>query len=502
MNNVKCPFLDFQIVHQITRILNKCCCLPLVLLLFGTGNQSIAQDSLRFSSSHTSFETNVGLGSPNMPFWFRANQYGTVPNQLPLLSLRANRQSLKSFKKYHYLKWGYGTEIVLNAGPKSNVVLPELYASLHYKSLELYAGRRKETFGLCDTTLGTGSYAWSGNALPLPKIALQIAQYTPVPYTKGWLQFKGHYAHGWFGDNRFVSNYFLHQKTLHLRLGKTQSQFKWYGGFTHQVQWGGMANYDASAVNNGLFFPSNLLAYWYVVTGAGGKVGDVKGFSPFDSTNRVGNHLGTLDLGVEIAFKKSQLFLYRQTIYEDGTPFYGGNLADGLHGIAWSNQIIIRERRKIIIRKVLFEYLNTTSQGGNTFYAGATRNNNYFNHQQFRDGWTYQGRVIGTPFITNLIDNGFESISNSRVKVFHAGIEGYFGKDIHFLGKLSHSQNYGTYVTPFRRELRQYSGLVQITGKLPYLGGLQWTAAAAWDYGRLYEDSFAVRLGVRKTWNK
>ena len=489
--------------------------LSILLFSLSTKFSSVfSQDST--SSRHqvnSMVEANLYGFSGATPFWFRANQYGTIPNQLPTLNLRASRHELRSFKKNNNWKYGYGAEVVLNAVPKSNFVLPEFYASLRYKIFELYAGRRKETFGLCDSTLGMGSYIWSGNALPMPKVTLQVLEYTVVPYTKGWLQFKGSYAHGWFGENRFVSHNFLHQKTLYLRLGKPQSQFKWHAGFNHQVQWGGIANYDASAVTNDQKFPGNLLAYYYVVTGIGGAVGRVKQFSAFDSTNRVGNHLGTLDLGMEIALKRSQLFLYRQTIYEDGTPFYGGNLADGLHGIAWSNQVIIREKRKWIIKKILVEFLNTISQGGNTFYAGALRNNNYFNHQQFRDGWTYQGRVIGTPFVTNRFDskekfqgsdfhNGFENANNNRVQVYHVGVQGYLGKDIAFLSKISFSKNYGTYGFPYPTTPRQYSGLVQVTGKLPYLGGLQWTAATAWDYGGLYDDSFALRLGVRKTWNK
>ncbi|TAF96720.1 MAG: capsule assembly Wzi family protein [Cytophagia bacterium] len=475
-----------------------------------------SQDSTSFRVISTSLESNIGFASQSTPFWFRVNQYATVPNKLPILSVRAARQATQSFKKNANWRWAYGAEAVVNAGAESNMVLPEIYTALRYKVWELYVGRRKETFGLCDSTLGTGSYAWSGNALPMPKLVLQIPQYTPVPYTKGWLVFKGHYAHSWFGENQYVSHHFLHQKTLHLRLGKAKSRFKWHGGFTHQVQWGGIANYDASSVANGNKFPSNLRAYGYVVTGLGGVVGQVKGFNAFDSTNRVGNHLGTIDMGVEIDLKRSRLFIYRQNIFEDGSLYYLNSISDGLHGISFTNLFAKREKGKLSIQKVLFEFLNTRSQGGrefNTKPGGKLGNDNYFNHQQFRDGWTYQGRIIGTPFITNRFDtkkkfqenglyNGFESANNNRVRVYHVGVQGYFGEDVEFLSKISYSQNYGTYGHPYLSEPRQYSGLVQVMGKLPYLGGLQWTAAAAWDYGGLYEDSFGLQIGVRKNWRK
>ena len=491
--------------------------LSVLLFSLSTKFSSVfAQDSTYSRHQVNSMvEANLYGFSQNTPFWFRANQYSTIPNQLPTLNLRASRHELRTFRKNNDWKYGYGAAVVLNAGTKSNLVLPELYASLRYKIFELYAGRRKETFGLCDSTLNTGSYSWSGNALPMPKITLQVPEYTVVPYTKGWLQFKGSYAHGWFGENRFVSHNFLHQKTLYLRLGKPQSQFKWYAGFNHQVQWGGLANYDARAVTNDQKFPSDLLAYWYVISGSGGKIGKVKKFSAFDSTNRVGNHLGTIDIGLEIDLKRSRLFIYRQNIYEDGSLYYLNSINDGLNGISFTNLFATRQKGKFSVHKILFEYLNTTSQGGRDFGTtpGTLGNDNYFNHQQFRDGWTYQGRVIGTPFVTNRFDskekfqgsdfhNGFENANNNRVQVYHVGVQGYFGKDIAFLSKISFSKNYGTYGFPYPTTPRQYSGLLQVMGKLPYLGGLQWTAATAWDYGGLYDDSFALRLGVRKTWNK
>jgi Capsule assembly protein Wzi len=481
----------------------------LFLVVYICANAS-AQDSLHTKT--TFVEAKIGAASEQTPFWLWANRYGTVPNQLPLLQITAARQVLQPFKKNTNWKWSYGAEVVANLGKTTDVRLPVAYGALQYKNWELYAGRRKETFGLCDTTLGMGSYVWSGNALPMPKIALQMLRYANVPFTKGWLKFKGYYAHGWFGEHRFVSHNFLHQKTLYIQLGKPQSKFKLHGGFTHQVMWGGIANYDAVAVANDGRFPSDFQSYLYVVTGLGGVVGNIRSVpNGFDSTNRVGNHLGTLDLGVEISLKTSRLFIYRQTIYEDGTPFYGGNLTDGLHGIVWNNEVVVLEKRKFIVKKVLAEFLDTRSQGGNIFYAGAQRNNNYFNHSQFRDGWSYQGRIIGTPFITNRFDtqkqfqssdfhNGFETANNNRVSAFLVGVEGYFGEQIQFLSKFSYSKNLGTYGFPYPSKPRQYSGLVQVMGRLPYWSGLQWTSSVAWDYGALFDDSVGLQVGIRKNW--
>ncbi|KAF4530856.1 hypothetical protein B566_EDAN018889, partial [Ephemera danica] len=58
--------------------------------------------------------------------------------------------------------------------------IQEAYAKAKWKAFELYAGRRKEIQGLVDTTLTSGSYIWSGNTLPMPKIDLSIQNYTSL----------------------------------------------------------------------------------------------------------------------------------------------------------------------------------------------------------------------------------------------------------------------------------------------------------------------------------
>ena len=475
-------------------------------LLFSQGKDSI--------QTYSSVVVNSYLGGASMPFWLRANQYGTAPSSTPALSVQA--QSLKCFQlKNKNWKIGYGVEIVGNIAKQSQLLLPQVYLQVNLKSWELYVGRRRETFGLSDTTLGTGAYSWAGNALPIPKIQLSIPNYKYVRFTKNWVAVKGTFSHGWFGNETFVNHYFLHQKSLFIRISKPNSKFKFYGGFVHNVQWGGMPTYnaDTNLVNKDGKFPHDFRDYLYVVGGSGGGVtgplpGNI-GLNQFDQGNRIGNHLGTIDMGFDYDFEKYTFSFYRQNVFEDGSLYYGTNIQDGLNGITLKKRNFEPNRGKFSVSKFNAEFLYTMSQGGDIF--GSTKyslgKDNYFNHAQFRDGWWYRGHVIGSPFLTNRFDsraefqevgmyNGYENINNNRVRVYHIAMEGYYGTDIHFRTKLSLSHNYGTYDFGYGG-VKQLSGLVEADGKTKWLGGLQWTAAAGFDVGQLYNNSFALRLGLR-----
>jgi len=489
----------------------------LLFLLVPTLLLSQVLDSTNLKKNESSRSIYIGsiLGSSNTPFWFKANQYGTIPVNTPALHINANAFNTILLKNQNW-KFGYGFEVVGNIAKSSQFLLPQAYLKLNFKTWELYVGRRKELFGIADSTIGTGSYSWSGNALPIPKIQLSIPEYRFVRYTRNWVAVKGTFSHGWFGNEKFVNHYFLHQKSFYMRIAKPNGNFKLYGGFTHNAQWGGRAAYEAP-LTVGNDFPSSFTDYVYVVMGRNLNYGRIFGkpspLTHFDSTNRIGNHLGTIDIGFDYEFKKYILTFYRQNIFEDGSLYYLTNIADGLNGLTLRRKKLKLVNKRVLISKLNVEFLYTLSQGGSV--AGnqyqVWGKDNYFNHGQFRDGWWYRGRMIGTPFITNRFDskeefqqfgmyNGIENANNNRVRVYHVGLEGYYGKNLHFITKLSLSHNYGTYDFPYPETPKQFSGLILLDGKTNWLEGMKWTVTAGFDYGKLYNNSFALQIGLRKTW--
>jgi hypothetical protein len=412
------------------------------------------------------------------PFWLRSNQYGIVPLESQGVTVRARvgteRSVLKQSNRFNKrdsldrsLNWkgftfDYAVEAVANVGQVGQFLLPEAYASVKWKAFELYAGRRQEIVGLVDTTLTSGSYIWSGNALPMPKIQLSIPEYTPI-VGKGLISIKGAYAHGWFDNDRpFTSNVKLHQKWLYARLGKPNWKMKFYGGFNHQAQWGG--NSPFFTVNGQL--PDGFRNYLHVVMGTRGAIVGFPGTSDFDA-NRIGNHLGSIDLGIQLRMAGTEILFYRQNFYEDGSLFYLNNISDGLTGISFKIP-------NTFLSKLTFEYLNTSNQGGSNFILFSDDQSiappelrgvdSYFSNGQFVEGYTYKNHIIGTPFIQkeslNWRNGEYRNdlfLENDRVKLINVAFEGEV-KSVQYTTFLSFSNNLGTYGIPISK--RQFSGLV------------------------------------------
>ncbi len=441
-------------------------------------------------------ETRVGLvgGTDQTPFLLRSNRYGLVPEDARILYL--NALLVKDYDTTRRaFDYGFGIEPHLNAGEKSHFLLPQAYIKGRWKSLEVYGGRRREIVGLTDTLLTSGSYIWSGNALPLWKIQAGIPEYTPLLGSK-LLAIKGAIVHGWFDPDRPVTkNVKLHQKWMYIRLGKPAWKAKIHAGFNHQVQWGGESPFFS--VDGKL--PDGLSNFPYVFLGT--RQPDSNSPIPdFDGENRVGNHLGTADIGLEFQTGFGSLMLYRQNIYEDGSLFFLNNVADGLNGLT------LRFPDFRFLQRLNLEYLHTMSQGGDVFVTGENvpgelrGRDNYFNHAQYRDGWTYKGQTLGTPYIQTLYRDWTDpeyQIDNNRVSMFQWALSGELPLRTTYTLKGAHSRNRGTYQFPFKT-LTQSSYLLVLQKNNASFSAIR--LEIAYDYGELLPQSGGVNISYIKSW--
>ncbi|MEZ0608550.1 capsule assembly Wzi family protein [Fibrella sp. WM1] len=458
-------------------------------------------------------EAGTLLATDQTPFWLRANQYGIVPLKGPVLRLRAGLRSdyrlADSTGARPTVDWGYALDAVSNVGATNQLLLPEAHVKARLGNLEFYAGRKREVVGLVDTLLTTGAYAWSGNALPIPKIQIGLYQYTSVPFTKGIVSFLGAFAHGWFeNDGRLVKGSYLHQKYLYGRLGKPTWPFRLYGGFNHQVIWGGQAApgvlSDLVSVNGQL--PSGIEYYRAVVFGSRGqwKPGDPNVTSFED--NRIGNHLGSLDFGADVNLSHWNLYAYRQFFYDDGSLFYGTNLADGLNGLRLKNRRQ-PDGEAFFLQQITLEFLYSASQGGDAFViddSDLRGRDDYFNHAQFLDGWEYRNRIIGTPFFS--LPNETRpslpqrvGVSNNRVSVGHFAVKALVNGRIDLTSRLSLSRNLGTYALSYPTAPMQFSGLFSAALPVSAFGGATLSGSLGLDLGGLLPTSVGVYVGLRKT---
>jgi hypothetical protein len=451
-------------------------------------------------------------GPDKVPFWLRSNQYGSIPPAGASLGLIGAVQKDYDRTKAHLAGWGFSAEGRLNVGNPTDFILVEGYGKFRLAIFELKAGRVKEISGLCDTSLTSGSYSVSGNAIGIPKVQIAIPEFYTLPFFGKLFAFKGSYMHGWIG-NWFINDEpvpntptYLHQKTLYGRFGKPNWKLKLYGGFDHQVIWG---NEDSIMGEDYALTPTQR--YIYVLTG---KAYNNKSIQ----ATRIGNHLGSIDLGLEYEFKNIRLLVYRQNFYDEGAMYYLANLLDGLNGVSFINKQ--NSNKDFQWKRMLIEFLHTKNQAGETWSKYTTSPyENYYNNGYYKTGWSYKGIGLGTPFINpvNTIKEEFPSAPgdyfiNNRVIAIHVGMESYlFGWNI--TSKFSYSRNYGTYLTSATGKIYDGENTEALYGIFPVTGqfsayletskdlkkGLRMGLITAFDKGNLYRDSFGIMGNISKS---
>ncbi len=445
-----------------------------------------------------------------VPFWLRSNQFGSVPLDGPSLSLIGFAR--KDFKpgKEKLFDWGVSFEGRANVGEGSDLKLIEGYGKLRLGIIELRVGRSKKVTGLCDTTLTSGSWVVSGTNLGIPDIDLAVRDFCTLPVFGGLFAFKGNISHGWFGDlamSRYILldtltlNSYLHQKSLYGRMGKPSWRVKLYGGFNHQVVWGSEQVYYLED-----YTLNQWETFYYVVTGKRFTNGYIK-------EERQGNHLGSIDLGVEFRMSSLKFMLYRQSVYEVGGLAHLANIQDGLNGLSIEN--LRQGAGNDIWQKFLIEFLYTKNQAGKPWSPEyGSQYEPYFNHGQYLTGWSYNGIGLGTPFISTreYLRRGLPThpenyFVNNRIVLFHFAGEGMI-KGTKYIIKASWSQNFGTYHTTDEEQSTgitnpgsygifgkkdQLSVSIALTRMLSQNIGIGITGAS--DYGELYYNSTGLLLG-------
>lgn len=455
------------------------------------------------------FTTELGaLVSSNSrtPFWLRANQFGTIPLESPggifLLGGSGIWGDVKQNKRPYFKA---SIQAVGNANRNSRFILPEAYASISLGHAELYIGRRKEISGITDTLLTSGSYALSGNAVPITQIRIGTKDYVPLKFTKGLFSVNAFFSHGRFTDTDSLQNVYLHAKALYVRIGKPNWKIRLYGGMSHYVQWGGYSKYlgPGYAVNGHI--ASDWRAYKKALWPS--SVEDDERYTRFDTANRSGNHLGSIDIALELYLPKAKMLFYVQRPWEDMSGVVFGNLPDGLYGARWQN-LRTSSGGSFKFDQLTVEFMSTMDQSGPKLPKG---NDDYFVNYQYLDGWSHQRRVIGTPFFTrrgealtkwNSLRGGFNnvtSISNNRMQLIHIGAYGKFKSGTSIRGLLSYSWNYGRPARPLPVfAIKQFSGLIEVNVPTKFKG-LECKASLALDKGDWLPSSLGGILSIRKT---
>tara|TARA_R100001143_G_scaffold63545_1_gene71658 strand:- start:72625 stop:74085 length:1461 start_codon:yes stop_codon:yes gene_type:complete len=379
----------------------------------------------------TSIESSAILSSSSAtPFWFQSNRNGVYTPDGNQILLRI--QSYHSYDLSSSIKTELGADLVARPDPGSTLYFNQGFIKLKGYGFELAAGRFNNSSPTNDDTLSMGSLGVSRNAIPIPQIRFGLSDWTDLPLTNGFIEVKGHLAHGWLGGQRYIDNTLLHEKMGHIRFGGDAS-FKPYVGLAHYAKWSGTEP-------NGREVPARFKDFLSVFFAVGG---DERTPGP-DQTYVLGNHLGAIDAGFYFSRNEYELLVYRQFPFELKTNLLFKSYMDALTGIS-----IDFPDRVTFLDQFLYEFLYTKYQAGprelrddrEPDSRGDYRyNENYYNHFFYRSGWTYNKRVIGSPLFTVNEDN--LGIFNNRIVAHHVAFISSI-ESLKITGRATFSRNYG-----------------------------------------------------------
>ena len=440
---------------------------------------SAGEDTLRWTAG-IRFAVSSGDYTPSL---MHANTYGDVS----LYPISGNLSGGIYKEAVHHERWwdyDFGVQLTLRAPEHNQIFLGgyfnQLYAHVRLYIFDITAGIEPRYWGAGNAELSSGSLLFSNNAHPIPQIRVGIERWTPVPGLFGYVEVKGGLTHGWLADNyQPVKGTLLHHKYIGGRVGGKLPVNLSYE-FHHVAQWGGYSSMYGDLGNNWSAFKSA-----FMVT-SGGTMKN-------DQLNAQGNHIGFQQLALDVKGEGWKVSAYWQCMNEDG-PIrfigFGMNNKDGLWGVS------MQQSRWPFIAGVTYEFLNTTDQSGpfhdrdGIVYGGA---DSYYSNSIYSQGWTYYGRIIGSPLL---------SVNNDRVMAHHVGVKG----DIYgfrYRVMVTYADNYGTYKAPVRSH--NTAVMLEVKKVVPQAWGLEFGLALGGDFGTQYGNSFGgmitiVKKGIITKW--
>jgi hypothetical protein len=441
--------------------------------------------------------TFVGGTGNSTAFWGVSNQYGSISVNPYSAMLRTGIFAEYDTLRKKKLDYSYGVELINRVDGKYNITVQQYYVKVKYRFITFQGGRIEEYFGDQDSTLSSGGLLWSGNAQPLPKITIGILNYTSIPFTRGFLEVKGAISHGWFEKDAYVKNEWLHHKYIYFQAGG-KLPVKVHFGFYHYAQWGGTSP-DAGHLPSSL---KDFLTVFRAKQVDGDTIlarGNPELLSEY--SNRVGNHLGSRNLGFDIITKPVKISFYYQSIFEDNSGLRWHNMPDGLWGLS------LKFNQLKWLTGFVYEYLTTTDQSMTWPQDRDTNQpDDYFNHGVYFNGWTYNDFTIGSPLITSpaLYKKMGEStnlkndyLRNNKVKAHHIGCTGIIS-DMNYKLFITYSKNMGTYFVPFSYTKESVSTYLELTKHLERFHHMEVSLAVANDFGSMYGNKGSVLITIRK----
>ena len=499
----------------------------LTLLLTITSNTFAQSLDLGEGVSYTVEMSGTLSDGQHAPFWLTANRYGLSSIERNSGYLRGIAYRSTEVDSTRQWKYGYCADLYVAHNHTRDLFIQQLYADIKWKRGTLTIGQKQQPMELKNNELSSGSQTYGINARPFPQVRLALPDYWEIPYTKGFLSFKGHISWGFFTDNMFHQSFTKRMETYdqnvlmltragYLRLGKQQKPFNAELGLELASQYGS-SHFERT--QNGFKKIRNsrdLSALWHALVGGGSDStdGNIK--------NNEGNMLGSWVVRLNYDTKAVRYGVYADHFFEDHSAMFHINY----DGYAYENDQMVRKKNRYLmyplkdimlgadvhlkqfpwLTDAVVEYLYTRYQSGpvyndrnpyvTTQIAG---NDNYYNNG-VQPGWQHWGQTLGNPLYLSPIyntDNKLEFQCN-RFVAWHIGIAGQPIEKLHYRLRATWEEALGTYDHPYANPKRTISLGLEANYRCDALyKGLSIGGAFGLDRGELIGDNTGGTITIR-----
>lgn len=462
-----------------------------------------------------------GTNGDYQPIFLTSGQYGLLGPQGDQFYLRPKVNYRLDRHNFHLeavadLVFYASTE---NPYYKSNFNPQQLYARAYWKKYYVMAGRQERKQRLVTRFQSSGNMVLSANARPAVGIGggtsdfirmrvldekvevladafmgqLTDKRYNNATYrlyeqTYGTQGINDPRRHANAVSHHLIENAWMHYATFMLR---SQSDLPFYAvvGIEHGAMYGGRVDH----INQ-----NSAGSHFLAALGGKGK--------GKNGLNAQWNQLIAFDGKVKYKRKRWSTSVYRQIYADDmdGNAFRCG--MDGLTGIE------LRFHRKPFFKLMVFEYLQTTHQGG-VVYANdvywydkvknpnknqhlyATAGNSSFYHDEWYGAWAHRGIGLGNTLLASPAYNkdGYNDFTMSMVRAFHFGMTGRFIQDLSYRARYCFQKTWGTPYQPIAQHA--YNNSANFDLQYDW-GPWQFVARVAYDHGTIYGNQWGYAFSI------
>ena len=469
---------------------------------------------------------NAGSGS-FAPYYIMSNNHGILSQPFSALAKIELKKEMDYKERFSF---GYGASVLggyqeaveysrydketesfyTHDESPAPVWIQQLYAEAKYRGVFMIVGLKEGGSKILNDRLSSGDLTYSANSRPMPGVKAGFWSPQNIPFTKGWVQISGELGYYKQTDSEWLENHFNYfnskittdiwycYKYCYFHT-KPSQPFSLTIGMQAASQFGGvLSRYNVGKVESTVEMKPTFGTFvrMLVPNSGGTNLGDQVYYE--------GNHLGSWDvMGRYRLNDGSEVKLYYQSPWEDGSGIGMFNGFDGLYGVELKNA-----RENAVVTGAVVEYMDLMNQGGPIHWEpndvpdtqiveDADGADNYYNNYAYA-GYQYYGMTVGSPVLKSPIYNtdGYLSLTDTRLRSVHAAVEGNIAKNLRYRAKVGYTKSWGTVFVPISKPKENASAMVECVWNYEKVAGLCLKVQLAMDKGTLYGDNFGALVSV------